>query len=748
MALSSIYYAYFLALAVGLYLLWWVLVEARGVRVAWGPLALKLGVWVVAVGAVLLPVFLPYLQSNQELGFSRSTYEVRNWEAEWSFYGNVLQSNWLYAQVLAPAMASPGGERQLFPGIVATLLALAGLVWGKGRTRFFFALLGLVALVLTFGLSGRVPFTGVEVPLPYAFLYDWVPGFKALRVPVRFAVLVDLSLYVLAGYGLTKLFWILDFGFWSSSSQSKIQNPKSKIAALLLTGLVLLEFANPLDTSNRSDVTAQLGEIEPYGWLAREENAGPLLHLPMSADQSDVWYTFFATKHWQPVVNGWSSFVPPGTVHLKQALEAFPDPTTISLLQGLEVRHVVVHLWQFPRDRQADLKRRLDQTAELEMVQQAGDNYVYRLASDPWLREVVREVDSGALWVGEARQGSMPVLEVLAYAIGRWGVDSERMGGNIDIGHRPIGILPFGTAAGYALVPGGGEAQSEPFGFEEYELVRANAAVHLLRRKAELLASYDMTAPDAPSFPQGAVALGVGSSGVTFGSAAPGGEAGRRALRLTFAAFDPSEATLRIGQGSETLRVPAGVSTYTSAVFDVPRQITYSQTGDVQLLRVDFLDAEGAGDGSLAPNRGLMPVEVTPSRSGDTLNARLRVAAPTGGGDYTVTVDVYVEPWGTHPQGHFGAWSVVLPANGTGYDYAFTLDPLAKSVATTRDGQPLETFGWVGPPTEGDFRATLTITREGEQLASVPLYLFTLKDGRLTDWQPDSPTLAISAVGE
>ena len=115
----------------------------------------------------------------------------------------------------------------------------------------------------------------------------------------------------------------------------------------------------------------------------------PVLELPITAGQDDVWYTFFGTRHWQPLVNGWSSFVPPGTVRLKQALGSFPDPLTVSLLQGLEVRHLLVHLWQFPRETQAGLKRRLDATPQLVLVDQAGDNYVYRLAPDPWLRRIV-----------------------------------------------------------------------------------------------------------------------------------------------------------------------------------------------------------------------------------------------------------------------------------------------------------------------------------------------------------------------
>ena len=60
------------------------------------------------------------------------------------------------------------------------------------------------------------------------------------------------------------------------------------------------------------------------------------------------------------------------------------------------------------------------------------------------------------VWIGEARKGTMPTLEVLAYALNRMGVRWEQIGGNINIGYMPIGQLPFGTLPDYALVPNDG----------------------------------------------------------------------------------------------------------------------------------------------------------------------------------------------------------------------------------------------------------------------------------------------------
>ena len=95
-------------------------------------------------GAILLPIFLPYAQTSNDLGVVRTTYELDNWSAQWSYFGKVLQSNWLYAKLLAPNMATSLGERQLFFGIVPSILAMLGLVWGRGRHRFYLRAAGTI----------------------------------------------------------------------------------------------------------------------------------------------------------------------------------------------------------------------------------------------------------------------------------------------------------------------------------------------------------------------------------------------------------------------------------------------------------------------------------------------------------------------------------------------------------------------------------------------------------------------------
>jgi hypothetical protein len=790
MGLFSVYYTFFLLLVVLLWVVWTgamavVTGEWRGWRIRARPVVWGLA-GIIAVGVMLLPVFVPYAQTSADLGLVRTTYELENWSAEWTYFGKVLQSNWLYGNLLAPGMASSLGERELFFGFVPSLLALVGLVWGRGRQRFYFALLGVFALLMTFGLSGQIPGTDITVPLPYAFFYDFLPGFKALRVPVRFAVLLDFSIYVLAGYGVAVLArrWTIDDGRKFSIPHPMFRISHSSIvyhlSSIVLIGLVLLEFANPLDVSNRRDVTAQIATTEPYGWLARPENAGPIMELPFNPDQGDVQAMLFDTRDWQPIVNGWSGFVPPGTVELSRAMSAFPDPATVSLLQGLEVRHVLVHLWQFPQADQAALKKRLDSTKELSLVDQAGDNYVYRLAPDPWLRDIAGKLGSDkTIWIGEARQGTLPTLEVLAYALNRMGVRWDQMGGNINIGYRPIGQLPFGTLPDYALVPNDGTPMDKatPIGMTYNNLQYGNAAVRVLENQTiyRLISGpglgltyaytpdffYDMTRPDAPNLNATDINLSTDAEGIIhfsplvrpFWQSAPISKSiYQKEISLFLLAATPSKVTLQgLYAGNVTAALPVGISCYSTFVANQDGGTGLhiaSQNSDVHLLALGQPCESVSGVpnplATLLP--GLLPLEVTPSKTTSTLDTRMRAIAPSGNGDFTATIDVYIDPWGTHPDGHFGSWSVVLPSDGAAHDYTFRLDPLAKTVTTVRDGQPTQTFAWIGPPTQGDFRASLVVSDKAGQVANVPLYIFTLNGSRLTDWQLSAPSLSITPV--
>jgi hypothetical protein len=81
-----------------------------------------------------------------------------------------------------------------YVGIMPLILAALGLIMRRDRMPRFFALLGIVSLVLAMGL--------------YSVVHGWlflVPGYSQIRVPARFVFLLDFALAALAAYGFDAL---------------------------------------------------------------------------------------------------------------------------------------------------------------------------------------------------------------------------------------------------------------------------------------------------------------------------------------------------------------------------------------------------------------------------------------------------------------------------------------------------------------------------------------------------------------
>lgn len=88
-------------------------------------------------------------------------------------------------------------ETRLYMGIVPLVLAIVGLVACRTRFVYFFGLLGLTALWI--GLASNAPFVNL-----HELLYQ-LPGYNQMRAPGRYALIVSLSIAVLAAFGFSFL---------------------------------------------------------------------------------------------------------------------------------------------------------------------------------------------------------------------------------------------------------------------------------------------------------------------------------------------------------------------------------------------------------------------------------------------------------------------------------------------------------------------------------------------------------------
>jgi hypothetical protein len=283
----------------------------------------------LVTGLLIILLSGPFLWSQDqqlaEFGSVRGASVIEANSAKVGYYLNPPGNNLFYGQWLGVAS---GSGQHLFPGLGLILLAGFGLVGGNfSRVKLYLGLAILLAFLLSLGL--RLNLAGIQ---PYQWVRDWVPGFTQLRSPFRFAMLVQLHLLLLAGFGLDRLSrWRLAYG---------------QIMAVALAGLILLEglaWPQPLQA------LPDLQNPAPWqSWLNQQQPGSRIVMLPFVQDNGVAFFEqttrwMLANRHLNgTMLNGYSGFFPPDHAALRQQMLAFPSPESIALLQQKGADYVVV----------------------------------------------------------------------------------------------------------------------------------------------------------------------------------------------------------------------------------------------------------------------------------------------------------------------------------------------------------------------------------------------------------------------
>ena len=284
----------------------------------------------------LTPVASAYGATERLFEFRWPSDMIRGFSAAPSDFVAVQPSSltygWLLARFDNPVFTN---GHALFPGLLIMLLAAVSLLhfapWpgiqpARREVGRYLVILG-VAVALALG-----PSSAVNGTLPYDWLYTWVPGFSAMRIPARFDLLGLLALAVLAGFGMA---FVSD---WLARSGRKCGPVLIAVGALAFIEMLSSPIAlRPVPSAPNDGV---------YGWLKTHQPDAVVGEIPTHGPTgiATIDYEFLSTLHWHPLVNGYSGFIPPQYAQVSDQLDAFPDPTATEVLRGLGVRYVVVHL--------------------------------------------------------------------------------------------------------------------------------------------------------------------------------------------------------------------------------------------------------------------------------------------------------------------------------------------------------------------------------------------------------------------
>jgi hypothetical protein len=187
------------------------------------------------------------------------------------------------------------------------------------------------ALGIIWGLTGFLGSLGMHFFF-HRILFEFIPFFKSIRAPVRWAMICYLGLSILAGLGAAQ--FVKFVGRWRPGVPRKL-------IYIVLAMLILFEQrVAPIDFVR--------GEVDPDAITLRLKQtpmSGGIVELPAEKDNYAYYrYMLRAADHGRPIVTASSSFAPPIVQELESLTLARPIPDRlIDLLESIPTSYLVVH---------------------------------------------------------------------------------------------------------------------------------------------------------------------------------------------------------------------------------------------------------------------------------------------------------------------------------------------------------------------------------------------------------------------
>lgn len=335
----------------------------------WTAVATASGI-AIALGIVF---YLPYLELRHESGFERTLNESRSYSADWRAY--FASNAWAHRWML-PLLKH--WNEVLFPGFIATTLGMAGaglafkrrLVFPRDTIVFYVLLLAL-ALWASFG-----PAAGL-----YTLLYRTVPIFSFLRAPARIGVVVVFSLSVLTSFTVAS--WMRRDQSSGVSRRPELTEGRGRhwMAAALALAAVAELAAIPIRWREAPPLRS------PYRMLATLPRGAvvelPFFYLRPYFSQHSL-YMLYSTYHWQPLVNGYSDYIPKDFRDMVIVVSSFPARDSFKALEPIAPRYVVFHMDMFDHRLRPRLEARIQEFSPyLRLLTRDGDVWLYEIVGWP-----------------------------------------------------------------------------------------------------------------------------------------------------------------------------------------------------------------------------------------------------------------------------------------------------------------------------------------------------------------------------
>ncbi|HEX2913242.1 MAG TPA: hypothetical protein VH186_20740 [Chloroflexia bacterium] len=754
--LSSFYYFFYIMPLLALYLVIFYAWRRQWPRPAF---LVKLAVAGLVAGLLILPTLFPYAAVVADQQAERTPRDVERFSANYRFYIGAIWNNLMWGKSLS-RYAGTGGERALFPGALAYLLALVGTIgplafWlkakfsrqkplkapadagatvgihqpettkqGERRERWTWLIIGLFALLMSFGWTLHLK--GLDIPNIYRLFYNYFPGWVAMRAAVRYGVFVLFAVAILGGLGVA---WLYRFQPRNLANRKltfgNFRIPVVKASGGLLLALLIfgafweyrsdVPYTNPAVLSNPPEV---------YRWLAQPENAGVVVELPAPPDPANPpsIRSYYSTFNWQPYVNGIAAYIPPVEQDIASLTNEFPSPQSLAAFQGLGVRWLIYHLddentplssadWQ-------KIEAKLAKTPQVKLVKDFPRDHikVYELAANPWIKQAYVGLPAGApVAVSDYRRSQPTLIELFQTMLRR---DGHPLYGADRAGYRFLNSPPAGTPVAAGLFAA--DEDPTPYGFSRDEATWSGYGLTFYRRKEKVAAAYDVARDQKLSAAhevKSSLEISVEKDKLLFNGKEYGSGVtldGEGRLNLLLGSFNPASLTVN----GTSIQLPGGLNLWRSEKLTPGQKIRLEpQAGQTFYLdRAELVGYQASRTAGLSPVSEAVLLQGQTTQENATFKSNFTVWAPPVSdkdpGSYVLTLDIYRRPWGTHPSGHFGTFSIALNGTAQARTFEFNFDPVGRKATAKVNGANVdvgaEVFKAAG---DGDWTAYITIHR-------------------------------------
>jgi hypothetical protein len=315
------------------------------------PLAARLAAASVIAALILSPYLLPYWRVHETMHYSRAADDAQpaSWRNYVSTAARVHFERW-------SKDLSGGSTTYVFPGVIA--LTLGGIALADARSRrdprvrmVAIAAAGCVAM----SFAPLLPF--------YRFLHAAIPLLQMVRAVNLIAQLALLFLAVLAGFGVAALAHRWQGRAWPA------------LAVLLVVIVNGEAFRAPIGFTRFDDVPAV------YDVIAKDPTAVVIeAPFPMPGQ----WFLnapsmVYSTRHWRPMLNGYSGFRPGSYEKSYEAARTFPSDESLIALSTLGVTHIVVHQQAMNNGQPDPRYDPYEKVSSLHLLARDDDTLIYKL---------------------------------------------------------------------------------------------------------------------------------------------------------------------------------------------------------------------------------------------------------------------------------------------------------------------------------------------------------------------------------